>query len=92
MLTAIITQLCFHQSYHDIELITLVDDKDEKLFDWIKWYPHCKVKSINISGLVSAENQRDQVLGNIAQILKERKQKQDDSKQESLFCPTMCLS
>ncbi len=87
MLTAIITQLCFHQSYHDIELITLVDDKDEKLFDWIKWYPHCKVKSINISGLVSAENQRDQVLGNIAQILKERKQKQDDSKQESLFLP-----
>lgn len=87
MLTTIITQICFHQSYHDVEIVTLINEKDDKIFDWIKWYPHCRVKSINISGLVSAENQRDQVLGNIAQILKERKQKQDESKQESLYLP-----
>lgn len=87
MIISIITQLCFHHSYHDIEVITIVKKEDSKLYDWIKWYPHCKVKSINISGLVSAENQRDQVLGNIAHILKERKQKQDESKQNSLFLP-----
>ena len=87
MITSIITQICFHQSYHDVEVVMLINEKDERKFDWIKWYPHCRVKSINISGLVSAENQRDQVLGNVAQILKERKQKQDESKQESLFLP-----
>ena len=87
VLVSIITQLCFHQSYHDIELIALIHPKDETFFEWMKWYPHCKAKSINISGLVSSENQRDQVLGNIAQILKERKQKQDEAKQDSLYLP-----
>lgn len=84
---AIIAQLCFHQSYHDIEIITLIDSENKNIFDWIKWYPHCKVKSINISGLISAENQRDQVLGNLAQLLKERKQKKDESKKENRFLP-----
>lgn len=87
VLFTIVSQLCFHQSYHDIEVITLVSDTDKTAFEWMKWYPHCRVKSINVSGVVSAENQRDQVLGNIAQILKERKQKQDESKQESLYLP-----
>lgn len=87
IITSIVTQLCFHQSYHDIEIITLIHPEDAAAYDWIKWYPHCKVKTINISGLISAENQRDQVLGNIAQILKERRQKQEESKKDSLFLP-----
>ncbi len=87
VLFSLISQLCFHHSYHDIEIVTLVSDSDKSEFEWMKWYPHCKIKSINVSGVVSAENQRDQVLGNIAQILKERKQKQEESKQESLYLP-----
>lgn len=87
VLFSLISQMCFHHSYHDIEIVTLVSDSDKSEFEWMKWYPHCKIKSINVSGVVSAENQRDQVLGNIAQILKERKQKQEESKQESLYLP-----
>jgi type VII secretion protein EssC, C-terminal domain len=87
ILVSIISQICFHQSYHDIEVITLVQPEDAAEYEWIKWYPHCKVKNINISGLVSAENQRDQVLGNIAQVLKERSQKKSESKKESVFLP-----
>ena len=86
-LQCIIAQICFFQSYHDIEVITLVDEDDVNKFEWIKWYPHCKVKNINISGLVYGENQRDQVLGNIAQILKFRKQKKEEEKKDGVYLP-----
>lgn len=86
-LFALLTQMCFFQSYLDIEVITLVDEKDKDKFEWIKWYPHCKVKSINISGLISGENQRDQVLGNIAQVLKFRKQRKEEQTKSGIFLP-----
>ena len=86
-LTSILTQICFFQSYHDIEIVLLVEEEFLPKFEWVRWYPHCRIKSINITGLVSAENQRDQVLGNIAQVLKFRKQKQDEEKKDSRFLP-----
>ncbi|MCL2362043.1 MAG: type VII secretion protein EssC [Defluviitaleaceae bacterium] len=86
-LTAILTQICFFQSYLDIEIVLLVEEEHWPKFEWVRWYPHCRIKSINITGLVSAENQRDQVLGNIAQVLKFRKQKQDEEKKDSRFLP-----
>ncbi|MCL2527841.1 MAG: type VII secretion protein EssC [Defluviitaleaceae bacterium] len=86
-LAAIMTQLCFFQSYLDIEIILLVEEEYWQKFEWVRWYPHCRIKNINITGLVSAENQRDQVLGNVAQMLKMRKQKQDEEKKDSRFMP-----
>jgi len=86
-LSAILTQLCFFQSYHDVEVILLVEEADRPKFEWARWYPHCRIKSINVTSLVSAENQRDQVLGNIAQVLKMRKQKQDEEKKDARFLP-----
>jgi len=86
-LTSILTQLCFFQSYHDIEIILLVEEADRMKFEWARWYPHCRIKSINITGLVSAENQRDQVLGNVAQMIKARKQKQEEEKKDSRYLP-----
>ena len=47
-LNSIIAQLCYLQSYHDIEIIMLVDEKDYDLFEWVRWFPHFKVKNINI--------------------------------------------
>ena len=86
-LTSILIQICFFQSYHDIEIVFLVEDEDWKKFEWVRWYPHCRNKNINITGLISAENQRDQVLGNIAQVLKMRKHKQDEEKKDSRYLP-----
>lgn len=86
-LFSIITQLCFLQSYHDIEIITLVGAKSRENFEWIRWFPHCRIKSINVSGLISGENQRDQVLGNISQVFKMRKIQKDESKSEGIFMP-----
>ena len=86
-LISILTQLCFFQSYHDIELVILIEEEDRSTFQWSRWYPHCRMKSINVSGLVSGENHRDQILGSIAQILKMRKQKQEEEKKESRYLP-----
>lgn len=86
-LSAIITQLCFFQSYHDIEIVMLIEQEDWGKFEWVRWYPHCRNKNINISGLVASENQRDQLLGNIAQVLKMRKQKQDEEKKDDRYLP-----
>lgn len=86
-LNSIIAQLCYLQSYHDIEIIMLIDEKDYDLFEWVRWFPHFKVKNINISGLISGENQRDQILGNISQILKQRRQKNAEGKNDGIFVP-----
>ena len=86
-LKSIIAQLCFFQSYHDIEIIVLVEEGDRPAFEWIRWYPHCRVKMINVTGLISAENHRDQALGNIAQVIKQRQQKMAESKKDSIYLP-----
>jgi len=86
-LSAIMTQLCFYQSYHDIEVIMLIEEEHRPSFEWTRWYPHLKIKNINVTGLISTENHRDQALGNIAQVLKMRKQKQEEEKKDSRFLP-----
>lgn len=86
-LQALLAQLCVMQSYHDIEVITVIEPEDLPLFAWSKWLPHCKVREINISGLITGENQRDQVLGNIAQALKARKTKTEEQKKDTIYLP-----
>jgi len=86
-LKSIISQLCFFQSYHDIEIVVLVEEGDRAAFEWIRWYPHCCVKMINVTGLISAENHRDQALGNITQVLKQRQQKTEEAKKDSRYLP-----
>jgi len=90
-LFSILAQICFFQSYHDIEFVMLIDEADWQKFEWVRWFPHCRNKNINISGLVSAENQRDQILGNIAQVLKMRRQKQAEEKKDSKYLPHYVL-
>lgn len=86
-LNLIVSQLAFFQSYHDIEIIMIHDEKYTKNFEWTRWYPHLKVKSINVTGLVYSERIRDQVLGNILKILKDRKLKVEESKKDTRFKP-----
>ncbi|MDR2487520.1 MAG: hypothetical protein LBD12_06085, partial [Clostridiales Family XIII bacterium] len=86
-LKAYISQICFLHSYHDVEIVLLIDEADADAFRWARWYPHCRIKSINVSGIVTGENQRDQVLGNLAQLLKERRMKRDERKTEHVFLP-----
>ncbi len=83
----IISQLTFQQSYHDLQVITIFDSKYNEDFEWMKWYPHLKIRALNVSGSVNSERMRDQVLGSLNQIIKDRKLKMEESKKESRFSP-----
>ena len=86
-LSSILTQICFFQSYHDVEIIILTEEEDRAVFEWARWYPHLRIKSINVIGLITAENHRDQALGNISQVMKQRQQKSEESKKDSRYLP-----
>lgn len=86
-LKLIFSQLTFEHSYHDIEIVFLYDEKYKDNFSFLRWYPHFKIKSINITGIVNNERIRDQVLGSLNQILKDRKIRKEEKLKESRFTP-----
>lgn len=83
----ILAQITFFQSYHDLQIIFIHgEDYDEK-FSYARWYPHLRIKAINVIGEISGEQARDQILGSIQQILKDRKLKIEEEKQDTVFLP-----
>lgn len=83
----LLLQLTFFHSYHDLEIVFIHNEAYKEEFSYMRWYPHLKIQSINVVGKVSNEYARDQVLGSIQQILKERKLKVEQEKQETRFRP-----
>lgn len=86
-LQMMITQLSFYQSYHDMEFVAILDKKYDEEFSWVKWLPHFRIRAINAYGYINSEKMRDQVLGSMHQILKERKNKLEENKKEARFTP-----
>ena len=86
-LKLIVAQLTFQQSYHDLQIILIHNKKYNEDFHWMRWYPHLRVKSLNMSGDIDSEQMRDQVLGSMVQILKDRKLKVEESSKQSQFLP-----
>lgn len=82
-----ISQMAFLQSYHDLQFVVLYDAKYKKDFEWMRWLPHTKIRKLNVLGMIHSERIRDQILGSMNQILKERSIKLDESKKESKFMP-----
>ncbi|MFV0551404.1 MAG: type VII secretion protein EssC [Anaerorhabdus sp.] len=79
-ISSMIIQLSVLQSYLDLQIVALAEEKDQKTYEWLKWLPHCKLRQVNLSTVICTENHRDQVLGSITQILKERKNNRDENK------------
>ncbi|MDE7284199.1 MAG: type VII secretion protein EssC [Lachnospiraceae bacterium] len=86
-LKLIVAQLTFQQSYHDLQIILIHNKKYNDEFRWMRWYPHLTIKSLNMSGDINSEQMRDQVLGSLFQILKDRKLKVEESNKQSRFLP-----
>jgi S-DNA-T family DNA segregation ATPase FtsK/SpoIIIE len=82
-----ISQLTALQSYHDLQIVVIYDEKYKKDFQWMKWLPHNKVKALNVQGLIYSERMRDQLLNSLNQMLKDRQNKLDESKKEARFVP-----
>lgn len=86
-LKALISQLTFFHSYHDLEIIVIYDEAYQEDFQWMRWYPHFKIHAVNCTSMINSENKRDQILGSLYQILKDRKQREEESKKESTYLP-----
>lgn len=86
-LKALICQLTFFHSYHDLEIIVIYDEVYQEDFQWMRWYPHFKIHAVNCTSMINSENKRDQILGSLYQILKDRKQREEESKKESTYLP-----
>jgi len=82
-----ISQIAFAQSYHDIQFVMVFDKEYEKDFEWMRWLSHAKIQNLNVLGLIRSEKARDQILGSMQQILKERKQRVEEEKKEARFLP-----
>jgi S-DNA-T family DNA segregation ATPase FtsK/SpoIIIE len=82
-----ISQLAALQSYRDLQILVLYDEKHESDFAWMKWLPHCQLSVLHVRGLIHSEKARDQILNSMNQILKERKQKLEENKKEARFSP-----
>ena len=83
----ITTQLAFFQSYHDLCIVPVIGEDIKDEYEWMRYLPHTEIKSINVSGVISSENQRDQVLGHITRELKARSMTREEAKKETRFSP-----
>lgn len=83
----IMAQLTFFHSYHDLQIIFIHNGDYDDSFHYTRWYPHLRIQAINVVSEISSEQARDQILGSIQQLLKERKLKLDEEKQETIFTP-----
>jgi len=82
-----ISQLAAMQSYHDLQIIAIYEERYNEQFRWMRWLPHNKIRALNVQGLIYSERVRDQILNSLNQILKERQMKLDESKKEARFVP-----
>ncbi|MFV0364358.1 MAG: type VII secretion protein EssC [Suipraeoptans sp.] len=82
-----ICQLSFMQSYHDVQYVAIYNEKYDDDFQWMKWLSHTRIKGLNVLGLINTDKMRDQILGSIQQILKNRKQALEEGKKETRFLP-----
>lgn len=81
------SQIAFMQSYHDVQFIVLFNEADKEEFQWLKWLPHSRLQGLNVFGLIDSDKVRDQVLGSVQQIVKERKQRLEEEKKITRFTP-----
>lgn len=86
-LKLIVAQLTFFHSYHDLQIVAIYDNTYDEEFKWMRWYPHVKLQSLNMYGIINSEKMRDQVLGSIYQIIKERKNRLEENKKQKRFLP-----
>ncbi len=83
----LLLQLTFFQSYRDLQIVFLHHEAYRERFSYVRWYPHLRLQSMNVCGEICTDQARDQILGGLQQILKERRQKLQEEKQETLFSP-----
>ncbi|MDU6630867.1 MAG: type VII secretion protein EssC, partial [Lachnoanaerobaculum sp.] len=88
---AIVSELCFFHSYHDMEIILITNDAGMKQLSELFWYPHFRLHGVNVSTLISTGNHAELVLASLTTILKERKLKTEEERKDVKFLPHFVL-
>lgn len=83
----LLAQICFFHSYHDLQIVFISNEAYAEKFNYLKWYPHLRIQAINVVAGIFTESIRDQVLGSILQIVKDRRQKLDENSKDTRFLP-----
>lgn len=83
----LIMQLAVFHSYHELEIVFIYGENDDKEFGYLRWLPHLKIHAINALGSINTERKRDQVLGSVYQMLKERKKRIEENSKDKMFLP-----
>ncbi len=86
-LKLLMAQITFFHSYHDVQVVNIFRETYNSEFKWMNWYPHLRLRPFNVFGCVNNDKMRDQVLGSMYQILKDRKIKREESNKEFKFRP-----
>lgn len=83
----LLSKLIVFQSYHDMEIILLINNSDRHEFDYMKWYPHVMVESIGTGGIIDNSAVADQVLLSMHKIIKERELSAKENNKELAYIP-----
>lgn len=83
----LLAQLCFFHSYHDLQIIFISNEQYAEEFAYLRWYPHLRIQAINVVAGIYTESIRDQVLGSILQLVKDRKQRIEENSKGVAFAP-----
>lgn len=83
----LLAQICFFHSYHDLQIVFIGNAADEEIFSYLRWYPHLRIQAVNVTAAIFTDSVRDQVLGSILQVLKERKQRVEEKGNDMSFSP-----
>ena len=83
----LLAQTCFFHSYHDLQIVFIGNAADEEIFSYLRWYPHLRIQAVNVTATIFTDSVRDQVLGSILQVLKERKQRVEEKGNDMSFSP-----
>lgn len=86
-LKAYLMELTFFQSYQELQIVCLFHNQYKSMFEYLKWYPHMHIKNINVVTNISDERVRDQVMGSLFQILKERKNRMKERSKRGVILP-----
>lgn len=82
-----IAKLVLFQSYHDLEVVLLINHKDRAEFDYMKWYPHFMIESVATGGIIDNKAVADQILLSLHKIIKERELAAKENNKDVAFTP-----
>lgn len=83
----LLMQICFFHSYHDVQIVFIGNEKNMEEFSYLRWYPHLRIQSINVVATIFTNSVRDQILGSILQVIKDRKQRLEENNKDTVFLP-----